>query len=188
MTGILGRKVGMTRVFGKDGESISVTIIEATPNVVVQIKKREKEFPFIVLIPQAETKGWGADGPNAKRALAMLDEVMKEYKTDAKRQYLTGLSMGGAGTWSVAAAHPDRWAAIVPICGPGDSANAGRLVHPDPGHADSSDRVGEAGRRCAGANRQGRAAEDATRQEVGPAARRRVTARRGIFEIGRAHV
>jgi predicted peptidase len=91
------------------------------------IKKREKEFPFIVLIPQAETKGWGADGPNAKRALGILDEVMKEYKTDAKRQILTGLSMGGAGTWSVAAAHPDRWAAIVPICGPGDPANAEKI-------------------------------------------------------------
>jgi predicted peptidase len=91
------------------------------------IKKREKDFPFITLIPQAETKGWGADGPNAKRALAMLDEVMKEYKIDAKRQYLTGLSMGGAGTWSVAAAHPDRWAAIVPICGPGDAKNAEKI-------------------------------------------------------------
>jgi predicted peptidase len=57
----------------------------------------------------------------------MLDEVMKEYKVDAKRQYLTGLSMGGAGTWSVAAAHPDRWAAIVPICGPGDVKNAEKI-------------------------------------------------------------
>jgi predicted peptidase len=53
--------------------------------------------------------------------------VMKEYKTDAKRQILTGLSMGGAGTWSVASAHPDRWAAIVPICGPGDPANAEKI-------------------------------------------------------------
>lgn len=91
------------------------------------IKKREKDFPFIVVIPRAEGFGWGADGPNAKRALAMLDEVMKEYKIDAKRQYLTGLSMGGAGTWSVAAAHPDRWAAIVPICGPGDAKSAEKI-------------------------------------------------------------
>ena len=91
------------------------------------IKKREKEFPFIVVIPRAEGFGWGADTANAKRALAMLDEVMKEYKTDAKRQILTGLSMGGMGTWSVAAAHPDRWAAIVPICGPGDPATAEKI-------------------------------------------------------------
>src|SRR5262245_9780535 len=91
------------------------------------VKKREKGFPFITLFPQAETKGWQADGPNAERALAMLDEVMKEYKIDAKRQYLTGLSMGGAGTWSVAAAHPDRWAAIVPICGFGNPADAEKI-------------------------------------------------------------
>ena len=39
---------------------------------------------------------------------------MKEYKTDPDRVYLTGLSMGGYGTWSLAAAHPERWAAIVP--------------------------------------------------------------------------
>ena len=91
------------------------------------IKKREKDFPFIVVIPRAEGFGWQADTANAKRALAMLDEVMKEYKTDPKRQYLTGLSMGGAGTWSVAAAHPDRWAAIVPICGPGDAKTAEKI-------------------------------------------------------------
>jgi len=91
------------------------------------IKTREKTFPFIVVIPRAEGFGWGADTANAKRALAMLDEVEKEYKTDPKRQYLTGLSMGGMGTWSIAAAHPDRWAAIVPICGPGDPKNAEKI-------------------------------------------------------------
>ena len=91
------------------------------------IKKREKDFPFIVVIPRAEGFGWGATSENAKRALSMLDEVMKEYKTDAKRQYLTGLSMGGMGTWSVAMAHPDRFAAIVPICGRGDIKMAEKI-------------------------------------------------------------
>lgn len=91
------------------------------------IKTREKTFPFVVVIPRAEGFGWGADTANAKRALGMLDATMKEYKCDPKRQYLTGLSMGGMGTWSVAAAHPDRWAAIVPICGPGDPATAEKI-------------------------------------------------------------
>ena len=84
------------------------------------LKSQEKEFPAIVIIPQAETRGWGVETANAKRALAMLDTVTKEYKTDAKRTYLTGLSMGGYGTWSIVAAHPDKFAAIVPICGGGD--------------------------------------------------------------------
>jgi predicted peptidase len=91
------------------------------------IKKREKDFPFIVVIPRAEGFGWTAASANGKRALAMLDEVMKEYKVDPKRQYLTGLSMGGMGTWSIAIAHPDRFAAIVPICGRGDTSAAGKI-------------------------------------------------------------
>jgi predicted peptidase len=91
------------------------------------IKKREKEFPFITVIPRAESFGWGAETANGKRALAMLDEVMKEYKVDPKRQYLTGLSMGGMGTWSIALAHPDRFAAIAPICGRGDTKQAEKI-------------------------------------------------------------
>jgi predicted peptidase len=91
------------------------------------IKKREKDFPFIVVIPRAEGFGWAATNANGKRALAMLDEVMKDYKVDANRQYLTGLSMGGMGTWSIAIAHPDRFAAIAPICGRGDTSAAGKI-------------------------------------------------------------
>jgi predicted peptidase len=91
------------------------------------IKKREKDFPFLVVIPRAEGFGWAAESANAKRALAMLDEVMREYKVDPKRQYLTGLSMGGMGTWSIAVAQPDRFAAIVPICGRGDPKAAGKI-------------------------------------------------------------
>jgi predicted peptidase len=89
--------------------------------------RREKTFPAIVVIPQAETRGWQADGPNGKRAIAMLDEVMKEYKTDPARVYLTGLSMGGYGTWHAAFTYPDRWAAIVPICGGGDPKGAEKI-------------------------------------------------------------
>ncbi len=91
------------------------------------IKKQAKTFPFIVIIPQAQTRGWGAKSDNAARALAMLAEVQKKYKTDRKRVYLTGLSMGGFGTWSVAAAHPNMWAAIVPICGGGNPKDAAKI-------------------------------------------------------------
>ena len=79
--------------------------------------RREKTFPALVIIPRAEEPGWNADTANGKRAMAMLDEVMKEYKVDPQRVYLTGLSMGGFGTWSLAVAHPDKWAAIAPVCG-----------------------------------------------------------------------
>jgi len=91
------------------------------------IKAQEKSFGFITVIPQSQKGGWFPAGPEGKRALAILDEVTKSYKTDAKRVYLTGLSMGGYGTWSLAAAHPDRWAAIAPICGGGKADDAVKI-------------------------------------------------------------
>jgi len=91
------------------------------------IKKREKTFPFIVVIPQSEKRTWQASSDDGKRAIAILDESIKAYKVDTKQQYLTGLSMGGFGTWSIAAAMPDRWAAIVPICGGGNPKDAEKI-------------------------------------------------------------
>jgi len=89
--------------------------------------EKKKAFPFLVMVPMALTKGWQAEGPNAKRALAQLEDVKKKYKVDAKRIYLTGLSMGGFGTWSLAAAHPEMWAAIAPICGGGNPESAVKI-------------------------------------------------------------
>lgn len=57
----------------------------------------------------------------------LLDEVITKYRVDADRVYLTGLSMGGYGTWTTAIEHPERFAAIAPICGGGDPKKAYRL-------------------------------------------------------------
>ena len=91
------------------------------------VKKQEadgKHFPCFVVFPQSQNRTWRADSKDAQRALAILAAVQKEYKIDDKRLYLTGLSMGGFGTWSLAEKYPDRWAAIVPCCGGGDPAKA----------------------------------------------------------------
>ena len=85
------------------------------------INKNADTFEYLTIIPHAEAtkqaaRGrWGAGSPDSDRALAMLDATTKEYKTDPNRVILTGLSMGGYGTWSNAAAHAGKWAAIVPI-------------------------------------------------------------------------
>ena len=91
------------------------------------IKAREKTFPFITVFPQAEKRPWSADSYDGKLAIAILDDVCKDYKTDKTRTYLTGLSMGGGGTWSHAIKTPERWAAIVPICGYGDPKQAEKI-------------------------------------------------------------
>lgn len=109
---------------GDDGEA---PVRQGIGNAI-KFKGGERRFPFIVIFPQCRTGGsWKAGGPDAERALAILDTVQKQYKVDAKRIYLTGLSMGGFGTWSLAAAQPTRWAAIVPICGGGDPSTAAKI-------------------------------------------------------------
>jgi predicted peptidase len=91
------------------------------------IRDREATFRFIAVFPQAHFGGWEAGSKDGQRALAILDEVQKRFRVDRTRVYLTGLSMGGEGTWSLAAAHPGRWAAIVPICGGGDPKVAPKI-------------------------------------------------------------
>jgi predicted peptidase len=109
---------------GDDGEA---PVKQGIGNAIT-FKGGDKKFPFFVVFPQCRAKGsWHAGKPDADRAVAILDDVQKSYKIDGKRIYLTGLSLGGHGTWSLAAAHPDRWAAIVPICGSGDIATADKI-------------------------------------------------------------
>ena len=105
---------------GTDGQK------QAQVGLGAAIKSQEKTFPFIAVFPQAQ-KTWKADSEDGKRAMNILAEVEKAYRVDPKRTYLTGLSMGGAGTWSLAAAYPDRWAAIVPVCGRDDPKNAEKI-------------------------------------------------------------
>lgn len=79
--------------------------------------RAQGSFPAIVIFPQAAPGTyWGMPDNNA-RVLAMLDEVMTRYHGDPSRVYLTGNSLGGFGTWFMGALYPDRFAALVPICG-----------------------------------------------------------------------
>jgi predicted peptidase len=75
----------------------------------------ETEFPFVVVSPQCPTENWWS--MMVDELLALLDDVEARYNVDRNRVYLTGLSMGGFGAWSLASAHPERFAAIAPICG-----------------------------------------------------------------------
>jgi predicted esterase len=77
-----------------------------------------ERFPAIAVLPQA-SKTWQADSDDAKAALAALDDVVATYKVNPDQIALTGLSMGGAGAWSIASAHPGRFSCVVPVCGRG---------------------------------------------------------------------
>ena len=74
-------------------------------------------FPFVVLFPQCPAGHYWAEPAQIEHAIAILDDALPRIGGDADRVYLTGNSLGGYGTWLAAAAHPDRFAAIAPICG-----------------------------------------------------------------------
>jgi predicted esterase len=101
----------------------------ATDGVGPFVEERKETFDMLALFPQSETGDWEADTADGRRAMAILDEVHRDSAVDRQRIYLTGTSRGGFGVWSLAACHPQRWAAIVPICGGGDPATAAVIAH-----------------------------------------------------------
>lgn len=104
---------------GESGEDIQKVKVHGPPKLV----EKDENFPFIVVSPQNPVGiGWDAEALNA-----LLDEALTQLPIDEDRIYLTGLSRGGAGTWSWACAHPERFAAVAPVCGGGYPDAACRL-------------------------------------------------------------
>lgn len=97
---------------GERGTNAWLVATHGPPKIV-----REKpDFPFIVISPQCPPDDrWHND-----ELLALLDDVTRQYAIDSHRIYLTGLSMGGFGSWSLGVTHPERFAALAPICGGGE--------------------------------------------------------------------
>jgi|GEM_PF-934485 len=94
----------------QQGRDLSTIGTPIPPNV----EDIKNDFPFVVVTPQCpgEYDAWPSD------LLAdLIDEIVLKYDVDARRVYVTGVSLGGRGTWSVAVDYPDRFAAIVPVCG-----------------------------------------------------------------------
>ncbi len=101
---------------GERGSDVWLVAKHGPPKIV----REQPDFPFIVVSPQCPAgRTWDND-----ELLALLDEILATQPVDPTRVYLTGLSMGGYGTWSLGLAHPERFAAIVPICGGGDPIKA----------------------------------------------------------------
>ena len=81
------------------------------------IQRRQDTFPFVVVLPQCPRDRWWTEAEMQAQALKALDQTAKEFNGDVKRTYLTGLSMGGYGSWVMTANNPKRFAAIAVICG-----------------------------------------------------------------------
>lgn len=88
----------------------------------------DEEYPCVFVLPQCmEGSFWVAELPNLYR---FIQTVKQMFLADEKRIYLTGLSMGGYGTWYTALRYPELFAAIAPVCGGGMVWKAGALDMP----------------------------------------------------------
>ncbi|HJT99218.1 MAG TPA: malectin domain-containing carbohydrate-binding protein [Rhodanobacteraceae bacterium] len=83
--------------------------------------------PVFMIAPQCPTDGWWSGGTLAS-AIHLVDQLSATYDFDPDRVYVTGLSMGGMGTWSAVTAEPTRFAAAVPMSGNGDTNPAGSVA------------------------------------------------------------
>lgn len=102
--------------------------------------------PIFMIAPQCPTDGWWSGG-TLTTAIGIVDQLSATYNIDPDRIYVTGLSMGGMGTWSAVTSQPDRFAAAVPMSGNGDT-NAAAGVSAIPFwffHADNDGTVGVEG-------------------------------------------
>lgn len=77
--------------------------------------ERKNTLPFIVVSPQCPQDHWWPEYDDV--LIALVDEIIAQHPVDPQRIYVTGLSMGGFGTWTLAALHPERFAAAAPVCG-----------------------------------------------------------------------
>jgi predicted peptidase len=123
---------------GERGDDNEKQLIHGVPQFV----KRRKDYPCFLVAPQCPNNirwvevDWAADAHKQpaemsepmKLTFDLLAALPKEFAIDTKRIYVTGLSMGGYGTWDMIARRPELFAAAVIVCGGGDEATAGKIA------------------------------------------------------------
>lgn len=108
---------------GERGTDIDLLKQHGIPRVV----EENPDLPFITISPQCPEGSWWP--LHLDELDALVQQATLLYNVDPERIYLTGMSMGGYGTWNMAVAYPDRFAAIAPICGGGDPDTVCAIQH-----------------------------------------------------------
>lgn len=109
---------------GERGDHLSLVEKHGPPKLVEQDR-----FPFILVSPQCPKDIRWREEPVISALQGLLRELKQRYSIDEERISLTGLSMGGQGTWYWAARDPSRFAAIVPICGKCEPEWGAKVAH-----------------------------------------------------------
>ena len=108
------------------GESDGPLSVVAKWGPPLSVSRGEK-LPYILLSPQCPKEDNWSSAIQQARLTELLNSIVEKFGADKNHIYLTGLSMGGSGSWRMAADHPELFAAVVPICGRGDLKDADTL-------------------------------------------------------------
>lgn len=101
---------------GERGDDLELVKVHGPPKMIAE----GGDFPFVVISPQCPEGVWWS----IETLHALINEVVETHRIDTSRIYVTGLSMGGYGSWGLAYTYPDLFAAAVPICGGGEPEKA----------------------------------------------------------------
>lgn len=103
----------MLFLHGRDESGNDVNLVKR--HGIARVVEESEDFPFITVSPQCPSStDWVA---LVEPLMSLLNAVTREFQVDRQRIYLSGLSMGGRGTWALAVEYPETFAALVPICG-----------------------------------------------------------------------
>ena len=115
------------------GERGTDGLAPATVGLGPFLKDESRKWPFLALFPQCEDMesplldAWNPDRPDGQRVYNILQTIEEEFSVDTEQRILTGWSMGGYGTWQVAAARPEMWSAVLPVSGGANKETAAAL-------------------------------------------------------------
>ncbi|WMJ74836.1 prolyl oligopeptidase family serine peptidase [Cytophagaceae bacterium ABcell3] len=104
---------------GERGNNLELLTTQGLPAII----ESQSSFPFIVVSPQCPSGTYWS----VTILKSFIDEVLHDLKPDLNRVYITGISMGGYGTWTLAINYPEIFAAAIPICGGGDPESAHKI-------------------------------------------------------------
>ena len=97
--------------YSESGNDLEMVKQNGPPKLVAE----GKQFPFVVVSPQCPSGFYW----RGNVIMGLIDQIVENYSIDPNRIYLTGLSMGGYGTWQISHEYPERFAAVAPVCGGG---------------------------------------------------------------------
>lgn len=126
---------------GERGNDNEAQLVHGVPQFAS--KENREKYPCFLIAPQCPVSAkwaevnWSANSHTIPKevsepgrlTLLLIETLLKEQPIDPKRIYITGLSMGGYGTWDLMARRPELFAAAAPVCGGADEATAEKIKH-----------------------------------------------------------